>query len=844
MRNFALHLTHCQKKITKTQALNFSTFACPVLQSQDPCLPIQNLQSRRRALVNLLQLRVSDQPIWYDKRMHAQVVVSGFQDDVFLANLLLHSYTKSDSIVYARKLFDKMPEKNSVTWSSMVSMYTKHGNDEEALVMFSEFCRNSDGKPNEYTLASVIRACTRLGGVDQGAQVHSFVAKTGFDQDVYVGTSLVDFYSKNGDIEEAKLIFDGLKVKSTVTWTIMMSGYAKCGRSEVSLKLFNQMRDTDVLPDKYVLSSLLIACSALKFIGGGKQIHAYVLRRGTVMDVSVVNVLVDFYTKCGEVQAGRKLFNTIVVKDLISWTTMIAGYMQNSFNREAVKLFSEMARLGWKLDGFGCSSILTSCASLEALNHGREVHAYAIRVNLVYEDYVKNSLIDMYAKCDSLNNARRVFDSMADHNVVSYNAMIEGYSRQDKMSKALDLFNEMRLRLVHPSLLTFVSLLGVSAALFTLELSKQIHGLVTKYGYCLDVFAGSALIDVYAKCSFISDARLVFEEMNEKDIVVWNAMFCGYTQQLESEEALKLYLELQLSRQKPNEFTFAALVSAASNLASIQHGQQFHNQLIKMGLDSDPFVTNALVDMYSKCGSIEEACKIFDSKIWSDVACWNSIISTYAQHGEAEQALIMFDRMMKEQIKPNFITFVGVLSACSHAGLVEDGLRHFESMPQFGIEPGTEHYACIVSLLGRAGKLFQAKEFIMKMPIKPAAIVWRSLLSACTAAGNIELGRYAAEMAILSDPVDSGSYILLSNIYASKGMWADVKRVREKMEYTGVVKETGRSWVEANNEVHTFAAKDRTHRETSLILSILDSLILQMKGLGYVPDTTTLLIND
>ncbi|XP_021803226.1 pentatricopeptide repeat-containing protein At4g39530 [Prunus avium] len=844
MRNFALHLRHCQKKITKTQALNFSAFACPVFQSQDPCLPIQNLQSRRRALVNLLQLRFSDQPIWYDKRMHAQVVVSGFQDDVFLANLLLHSYTKSDSIVYARKLFDKMPEKNSVTWSSMVSMYTKHGNDEEALVMFSEFCRNSDGKPNEYTLASVIRACTRLGGVDQGAQVHSFVVKTGFDQEVYVGTSLVDFYSKNGDIEEAKLIFDGLKVKSAVTWTIMIAGYARCGRSEVSLKLFNQMRDTDVLPDKYVISSLLIACSALKFIGGGKQIHAYVLRRGTVMDVSVVNVLVDFYTKCGEVQAGRKLFNTIVVKDLISWTTMIAGYMQNSFNREAVKLFSEMARLGWKLDGFGCSSILTSCASLEALNHGREVHAYAIRVNLVYEDYVKNSLIDMYAKCDSLTNARRVFDSMADHNVVSYNAMIEGYSRQDEMSEALDLFNEMRIRLLHPSLLTFVSLLGVSAALFTLELSKQIHGLVTKYGYCLDVFAGSALIDVYSKCSCISDARLVFEEMNEKDIVVWNAMFCGYTQQLESEEALKLYLELQLSRQKPNEFTFAALVSAASNLASIQHGQQFHNQLIKMGLDSDPFVTNALVDMYSKCGSIEEACKIFDSKIWSDVACWNSIISTYAQHGEAEQALIMFDRMMKEQIKPNFITFVGVLSACSHAGLVEDGLRHFESMPQFGIEPGTEHYACIVSLLGRAGKLFEAKEFIMKMPIKPEAIVWRSLLSACTAAGNIELGRYAAEMAILSDPVDSGSYILLSNIYASKGLWADVKRVREKMEYNGVVKETGCSWVEANNEVHTFAAKDRTHRETGLILSILDSLILQMKGLGYVPDTMTLLIND
>lgn len=795
MRNSALHIRHYRKAIsTKQQALNFSSLAVPILESQNLCLPIQTLQTQRRALVNLLQLGVSDKPILHYKRIHAQIVASGFQEDVFLANLLLHSYKKSDFIVYAQKLFDRMPERNSVTWSSMVSMYTKHGKNEEALKVFSAFHRSSDGRPNEYTLPSVIRACTQFGGVDQGTQVHSFVVKTGFDQEVFVGTSLIDFYAKSGDIEEARLIFDGLEVKSAVTWTIVIAGYAKSGRSEVSLELFNQMRVNDILPDKYVLSAVLTACSALKFIGGGKQIHAYVLRRGREMDVSVVNVLIDLYTKCGQVQAGQKLFDKMVVKDLISWTTMIAGYMQNSMDREAVKLFSEMTRLGWKPDGYGCSSILTSCGSLEALKHGREVHAYTIRVDLVYEYYVKNSLIDMYAKCDSLTDARRVFDSMTDHNVVSYNAMIEGYSRQDKVAESLDLFNEMRLKLVQPSILTFVSLLGVSAASLTLELSKQIHGLTTKYGLSLDIFAGSALIDVYSKCSCICDARLVFDEMNEKDIVVWNAMFCGYAQQLENEEALKLYSELKLSRQNPNEFTFAALISAASNLASIQHGQQFHNQIIKVGLENDPFVTNALVDMYSKCGSIKEACNIFDFKTLRDVACWNSIISMYAHHGEAEEALLMFERMMEEGIKPNYITFVGGLSACSHAGLVEDGLHHFESMPQFGIEPGIEHYCCVVSLLGRAGKLSEAKEFIEKMPMKPAAIVWRSLLSACTAAGHVELGIYAAEMAISSDPMDSGSYILLSNIYASKGMWADVERVRRRMEYNGVVKETGRSW--------------------------------------------------
>ncbi|XP_004289272.1 PREDICTED: pentatricopeptide repeat-containing protein At4g39530-like [Fragaria vesca subsp. vesca] len=795
MRNSSLHLRHYHNAITSThQSPHFSSLASFLLESQYPSLdtlPTQTLQTQRRALINHLQLGLSHNP----KTVHAQILALGFRHDVFIANLLLDSYKKSGYIVYARKVFDTMPERSSVTWSSMVSMYTKHGKSEEALKVFSEFHRSSDGRPNEFTFPSVIRACTQFGGADQGSQVHCFVVKTGFDKEVFVGTSLIDFYVKMGDIEEARLIFDGLEVKSAVTWTIVIAGYAKSGKSEAALKLFYQMRDTDVVPDKYVLSALLTACSALKFIGGGKQIHAYVLRRGTEMDVSVVNVLVDFYTKCGQVLAGQKLFDKVVDRDLISWTTMIAGYTQNSMHVEAVKLFSEMTRLGWKPDGYGCSSILTSCGSLEALKHGREVHAYTVRVDLVYEYYVKNSLIDMYAKCDSLTDARRVFNSMTNHNVVSYNAMIEGYSRQEKLAEALDLFNLMRLRSVQPSILAFVSILGVSAASLTLELSKQVHGLITKYGLSLDIFAGSALIDVYSKCSCTREAKLVFEEMNEKDIVVWNAMFSGYAQQQESEETLKLYSELQVSRQIPNEFTFASVISAASSLASIQHGQQFHSQIIKVGLENDPFVTNALVDMYSKCGSIEEAHKLFDSKTLKDVACWNSIISTYAHHGEAENALLMFERMMNDGIKPNYITFVGVLSACSHAGLVEDGLRHFESMSWFGIEPGIDHYSCIVSLLGRAGKLYEAKEVIEKMPMKPAAILWRSLLSACTAAGNVELGIYAAEMAILSDPLDSGSYILLSNIYAAKGMWDDAKTVREKMEYNGVVKETGRSWV-------------------------------------------------
>ncbi|OMP02536.1 hypothetical protein COLO4_11009 [Corchorus olitorius] len=734
-----------------------------------------------------------------------------------------------------------MPDKNLISWSSMVSMHAKRGYNEKALILFLGFRRNCEESPNEYILASIVRACIELvDGGEIGFQIHGFVFKTGFDQDVYVGTSLVDFYAKCGCIDEARLVFDGLIGKNAVTWTAMITGYVRSGKGELALQLFKEIKETDVVPDRYVLSSVLSACSAIDFVEGGKQVHCHVLRRGEEMDVSVINVLIDFYSKTGRVKAARRLFDDMVVRNVISWTTMIAGYMQNSFDVEAVKLFSEMARLVLKPDGYACTSVLTSCGSLEALDQGRQVHAYAIKANLESDKFVANGLIDMYAKCCSLVDARRAFDFMDDHSVVSYNAMIEGYSSQEKLSESVDLFHQMRLRSISPSVLTFVSLLGASAALSTVELSRQIHTLIIKCGVSLDLFVGSSLIDVYSKCSYVKDARFLFEEMTEKDIVVWNALFFGYTQQLENEEALKLFSQLQLSRQKPNEFTFAALMTASSNLASLQHGQQFHTHLIKHGLDSDPIVTNAVIDMYAKCGSLEDAHKTFNSTIWRDVVCWNSMISTYAHHGEAEGALRTFERMVKEGIKPNYVTFVGLLSACVHAGFVELGLHHFESMPTFGVEAGIEHYACVVSLLGQAGKLYEAKALIETMPIKPVALLWRTLLSACRIAGNVELGKYAAERAISIDPMDSGSYTLLSNIFASKGMWADVKRVRERMDSEGILKEPGCSWIEVNNETNVFIAKDKTHHEASLIYLALDSLIMHIKGAGYVPDTATL----
>ncbi|CAA7020585.1 unnamed protein product [Microthlaspi erraticum] len=789
----------------------------------------------RREFASLLQLRASDDPLIYHNVVHGQIIVSGFESDTYLSNLLMKAYSEANGMVYARKLFEKMPDRNLVTWSTMVSACNLHRLYDESLKVFIEFWRTRKISPNEFILSSVIQACSGLDGDCvrwMVFQLQSFLLKSGFDRYVYVGTLLIKFFLKEGDLDYARLVFDALPEKSTVTWTTMISGYAKMGRSHVSLKLFYQLMGGNIVPDGYILSTVLSACSSLSFIEGGRQIHAHILRHGHEMDASLMNVLIDCYVKCGRVTCGLKLFDGMWNKDVTSWTTILSGYNQNSLHKEAMELFSGMLKIGLKPDAYACSSILTSCASLHALDYGRHVHAYTVKANLGDDSYVTNSLIDMYAKCDCLTDARKVFDRFAAADGVLYNAMIEGYSRlgtQCELHEAVNMFCDMRSRLIPPSLLTFVSLLRASASLKSLELSKQIHGLMFKHGVNLYMFAGSALIDVYSSCYCLKDSRLVFHEMKEKDLVLWNAMFSRYVKQSENEEALNLFSELQISKESPDEFTFADMLKAAGNLASLQLGEAFHCQVMKRGLECNSYITNALLDMYAKCGSPEDAYKAFDSAASRDVVCWNSVISSYANHGEGRKALQMLERMMSEGIEPNHITFVGVLSACSHAGLVEDGLERFELMLRLGIEPETEHYVCMVSLLGRAGRLNEARDLIEKMPMKPPGIVWRSLLSGCAVKGNIELAEYAAEMAISSDPTDSGSFTLLSNMYASKGMWADVKKVRERMKFEGVVKEPGRSWIQIDNEFHIFLSKDKSHRKTNQIYEVLDDLLVQIK---------------
>ncbi|XP_031478772.1 pentatricopeptide repeat-containing protein At4g39530 [Nymphaea colorata] len=813
---------------------------CSSYQSSRLSFPVHSFGETRQELATFLQSCAATNSSMDGKKAHGRTVLLGLLPDIFLENIILNVYSKTGCFREARQLFDGMRQRNLISWSTIISGFAQHGRGEEALLLYSQFQATHE-KPNQFVLASVLRACSGLGAVEEAAQLHDYAIKAGLYADVFVGTALIDVYTKNCYIEEARLVFEELPVKNAVSWTAIIAGYSLVGRSEVSIELFSQMVKTDLQPDRYVLSSVISACSVLSLLDHGKQIHAYITRKQCELDVLVTNVLIDMYSKCSQLSIARKLFNQMVVRNVVSWTTMIAGYMQNSFDWDALLLFSMMNRQGWRPDGYTCTASLNSCGALEDFSFGQQIHCYTIKANIVQDEYVNNGLVDMYSKCNSVADARKIFDAMINYNVVSFNAMIEGYAQQGELQEVVDLFNQMRWTSVKLSLLTFVSVLGASLSSTDLWLSRQIHVLMIKEGMSLDLYAGSALVDVYSKSSNVDDARSVFEEMQERDIVVWNAMVSGYAQNANGEEALKLLIEMQHEGMVPDKFTYVAGFISASQLASLLHGSQLHNHVMKNGLDSEPFVSNALLDMYAKCGSIQDARKLFDAISSKDVVCWNSIISCYAQHGHAFEAFVMFEKMQETSIEPNYVTFVGILSACSHAGLIETGLRHFHSMKhKFNIEPGIEHYVCMVDLLGRAGKLDEVKLFLEQLPIVPDAVMLRSLLSACRKFGDINLAKHTAELAIATDPRDSGSRIMLSNMFASAGMWADVEKIRKGMNHSGIVKETGYSWIEVKNEVNAFVAKDKTHGQGELIYSVLGGLTLNMKSIGYVPDTVFL----
>eukprot|EP01018_Ginkgo_biloba_P012654 Gb_23605 [translate_table: standard] len=776
------------------------------------------------------------------KRVHAHITQAGLQTDVFVGNNLVSMYVKCGSLAVGRKVFDKMPQRNAVTWSAMLAGYARNGYGGEAVKLFREMPR-AGMEFDQVAFLSVLKACSSIADVEQGKQVHSHIIKTGFDLDVTVGSALVDMYTKCFSRLHARQVFDNMSERNVVSWTSIIAGYVQSGHAEEALELFFQMQWTYIKPNEFTFATVLAASTSQFAVEKGKQVHAHVVKTGFQSAVCVGNALVTMYAKCEDIRNACEVFAKMPKRDIVSWNAMNAGYVQNGYEEEALKLFCQMQQADMKPNQLTLVSVLKASASLAEMEHSTQFHAYILKIGLELDVLVGTALVDMYGKCGNMYDACQIFDKMSERNVVSWTAMIAGYVQNSHSKEALDIFCQMQSAGEKSNHFTFSSVLGACANLKALEEGKQIHTYTIKTGFESYESVGSALVTMYAKSENINDAYKVFSEMQEPDFISWSAMISGYARNGHAEESLKLFCKMHQAGVNLNDFTFASALSAcASQAPAIEHGKQIHACITKTGFDSAVCVGSALVTMYAKCGSLDGANKVFEKMEERDVIFWNAMIAAYAQHGCGKEALQLFEQMQQQGMKPDHITFVGVLSACSHVGFVDEGCTYFSSMTEYHhITPKAEHYACMVDLIGRAGRLDEATDFINKMPFEADAMIWRTLLGACRVHGNMELGKRAAECILELEPQDSAAYVLLSNIYGAAGKWDDRAKVRKLMEDRGLKKETGYSWIEVDRKVHTFIARDRSHSQTVEIYAKLEQLTEQMKDLGYVPDTNFVL---
>lgn len=496
----------------------------------------------------------------------------------------------------------------------------------------------------------------------------------------------------------------------------------------------------------------------------------------------------------------------------------------------------------FKSDASLYNTLLNECAKLGRIREGRIVHDHLLKSRFRDYQVIMNSVVNMYAKCGCLEDARQVFDNMPVRDIVTWTALITGYSQHERYGEALELFPELLVVGLEPNHFTFSSLLKAAGGMGSGREGRQIHGFCLKFGYVDNVYVGSALVDMYVRCGLMEEGEGVFRGLLSKNDVSWNALIAGHARRGEGENALRVFKEMLKEDFKATHFTYSSVFSACASIGALEQGKWVHAHMIKSGLKLVAFVGHTLLDMYSKSGSIVDAIKVFDRLVKWDVVSWNSLLTACAQHGRGRETIRYFKKMLKIGIKPNAITFLCVLVACSHAGLLEQGEHYFNLMKKYDIEPDTSHYVTVVDLLGRAGDFQRAEIFIRNMPMEPDAAVWKALLGACRMHKNAELGAYAAEQVFKLDPNDSGPHIILYNIYASAGRWEEAAKVRKAMRERGVKKEPACSWVEIENAVHMFVADDDTHPQREEIFKMWEKLSQEIKKIGYVPDPTHVLL--
>ncbi|XP_052210107.1 putative pentatricopeptide repeat-containing protein At3g25970 [Diospyros lotus] len=663
---------------------------------------------------------------------------------------------------------------------------------------------------------------------------HGWAIKRGTFADTYTANIILSGYTKCRDVGVASKLFDELPNRDTVTWNSMITGCVSYRNLWSAWELLKSMRRCGFMVDGYTFGSLLKGVACEGCIDLGLQAHSLVLKTGHGENVYSASALLDMYAKCDRVQDAYLVFQGMSERNSVSWNALIAGFAKVG-DRETAFLFLDTMERGVNLDDGTFAPLLTLLDDAEFCNLNKLIHAKIIKHGLAFDNTLCNALITFHSDCGSIEDAKQVFESATgNQDLVTWNSMLTAYLAHNRGGHALEIFLEMRILGFEPDIYTYTTMISACFEDVHQNQGKSLHALVIKRGLEQSIPISNSLIAMYLKSSrkYLEDAVEIFESMNAKDSVSWNSILTGFSQYGLSEHTLKFFGRMQFGTLHLDHFAFSAVLRSCSDLATLQLGQQVHALALKLGFESNDFVASSLICMYSKCGIAEDAAKSFEATTKDNSITWNSMIFAYAQHGQGKAALDLFFLMRDSRVELDHITFVAVLTACSHIGLVEEGYNILKSMESVdGIPPRMEHYACGVDLFGRARRLEEAKALIEAMPFEPDATVWRTVPGACRICGDIDMAAQAASYLLELEPKEHCTYVLLSDMYGKFNRWNERAGIKRMMRERGVKKLPGWSWIEVKNKVHAFNAEDHSHPHCKQIYQVLEELVIEIKDL-------------
>ncbi|KAL9996559.1 putative tetratricopeptide-like helical domain superfamily, DYW domain-containing protein [Helianthus debilis subsp. tardiflorus] len=610
-----------------------------------------------------------------------------------------------------------------------------------------------------------------------------------------------------------------------------------------SLERVNPIHNTSDFDPSSTHVSLLQKCVQTNSFQQAPVVHAHIVKSGTQQDLFVMTSLVNVYGKCGAMEAARKVFDHLSKRNVVTWTSLMSGYVHNSQPEEAIQVFIQMLEHGSYPTNYTIGVVLTACSALCHVNMGKQVHGYVLKYGLEDDTSIGNSLCNLYSKCGGyLESAMKAFWRIGERNVISWTTIVSACGDNGDSAAGLGLFSAMLEEGIEPNEFILTSVLSLCCTLQAIDFGLQVHSLSIKIGYASNLPVTNSIMYLYLKIGLFSEARKLFDGLEKVSLVTWNAMIAGHAQIMDVSEnnlvafrngveALGMLLRLQRSGLKPDLFTLSSILTVCSNLVALEQGEQVHAQAIKIGFLSDVVVGTALVNMYNKCGSIKKASKAFVEMPSRTLISWTSMITAFAQHGLSQHALDLFNDMRLAGDRPNKVTFVGVLSACSHAGMVDEGLSYFEMMKnEYKIIPVMDHYGCMIDMYVRLGRLEEAFDFVKKMEVEPNEFIWSLLVAGCRSHGNLELGFYAAEQLLCLNPKDPETYTMLLNMYVSAGRWKDASRVRKAMKDEKVMKLKDWSWISIKSKVYSFKPDCPQFEEVDVLLG---DLLEKSRDLGY-----------